>query len=184
MPVRLCNSRSIARSSSCSVAGSSRDEASSRITSAGSLRKTRAKANSCASPADRLEPPASSCVSKPFGNVRYQLNNPSSSSASRMRASSMLRLKKVRLSRTLAANNCTSCVTIPTRWRKLLRLTSRTSTSPMRIAPTAGSYRRNSKRVIVVLPLPVRPSRPNTRPSGRSNDTSSITTPLFCPPSS
>ena len=45
--------RSSALSILCSVAGSRREEASSSMTSPGSRRKTRAKASSCDSPADR-----------------------------------------------------------------------------------------------------------------------------------
>ena len=49
--------------------GSRREEASSRITRPGSRRKTRVKASSCASPADRLCPPVSSSVSSPCGSA-------------------------------------------------------------------------------------------------------------------
>ena len=38
--------------------------------------------------------------------------------------------------------------------------------------PRVGSYRRNSRRASVVLPLPVRPSRPSTVPGSRRNETS------------
>src|SRR5712691_11155449 len=62
MPVRLARTLLTARSMRRSVAGSRRDEASSKMTSPGSLRKTRAKANSCASPADKPWPSAPNTV--------------------------------------------------------------------------------------------------------------------------
>ena len=57
--VRPEKRRSVATASNASVAGSSRDEGSSRITTPGSWRKTRAKASSCCSPADRPLSPRS-----------------------------------------------------------------------------------------------------------------------------
>ena len=70
--VRSRSSLSTARSMSCSVAGSSRDEASSRMTRPGSRKKTRVKASNCASPAESPRPPVSSWVSSPSGSDSYQ----------------------------------------------------------------------------------------------------------------
>ena len=53
MPVRPWSSLLTARSTNASVAGSSRDDASSRMTRPGSFRNSRAKASNCASPADK-----------------------------------------------------------------------------------------------------------------------------------
>ena len=73
---------------------------------------------------------------------------------------------------TVAPNNCTSCVTIPTRLRRVRQrhvaeVVRAAACRAERIAPSSGSYSRNSSRVSVVFPLPVRPSTPSTRPGAR-----------------
>ena len=159
--VRPASSPSTARSISRSVAGSRRDEASSRITSAGSRSMTRVNASSCASPADR---PDDSTVFRPAGSALYHSSSPSCARAAWMRSSGMPSSNSVRFCRSVALNICTSCVTIPTARRSSRVCTPRMSTPPSRMAPPVGSYSRASSRATVVLPLPVRPNSPSTRP--------------------
>ncbi len=140
--VRPCTSRPTARSSRCSVAGSRRDEASSRITSPGSWRKMRIKASSCASPADSPPPPDSSTVSSPLGSDSSHSPSPSSWITWRILSSETRPSKKVRLSRTVAWKSWTFCVTMPTRPRRSASGTRRTSTnrppSPRPTRPRSG----------------------------------------------
>ena len=73
----------MARSRRCSVAGSRREEASSKMTRPGFRRKTRVNASNCASPADNERLPVSNSVSKPSGRERYQSPNSNSSRVAR-----------------------------------------------------------------------------------------------------
>ncbi len=170
IPVRPANNLLTARSISCSVAGSRREEASSRMTRPGSARKTRVKASNCASPAESPSPSEPSSVSSPIGSERYHAVSPRSSSTARIRSSVIVLSKKVRLSRTVAWNNCTSCVTIPICRRKSCKRASCTGTSPTQIVPACVSYKRSNRRASVVLPLPVCPSTPSTCPACNEND--------------
>src|SRR6185437_8252771 len=67
--VRLRSKRSTARSIFASVAGSRREDASSRITRPGSARKARVRASNWASPAD--SPSLATAVASPAGSVSY-----------------------------------------------------------------------------------------------------------------
>ena len=100
--VRPENSRSVATASRLSVAGSRRDDGSSRITTPGSCRNTRAKASSCCSPADRPCPSEPSSESRPI--VLIQLPKPARSRM-RMISASDMSPNRVRLSRTEARNS-------------------------------------------------------------------------------
>ena len=171
-PVRPLRRRVTARSSSRSVDGSSRDDASSRTTRPGSFRNTRANATSCASPADNPRPPAPSGVSSPAGRARSHSASPSSPKTSPRRWSVTVRSNTATLSRSVPWNSWTSWVTRPIRPRSASRPACRMSVPPRRTAPSVGSYRRNSSRAIVVLPEPVRPSSPSTSPGSTQQETS------------
>ena len=175
IPVRPSSSLQTALLTIVSVAGSRRDDASSSITRSGSLRKTRAMATSCASPAESCAPPPARSVSSPSPRDSTQGSSPSSARARSTVESSTVSSKRVMLSLSVPRNSCTSCVTMPRRLRSASSPMPPTGTPPIRTAPRCASYRRNISRDIVVLPLPVRPSKPSTFPGRRSNDTSSST---------
>jgi len=132
-------------------------------------------ASSWPSPAESPRPLLCSSVSSPSARDANHSERPSVSMTSRMRSSEMERSKKVRLSRTVAWNSCTSCVTSPTRRRSWYNVGWRTLTPPSARSPDVTSYKRNTSRASVVLPEPVRPSRPSTRPGPRCRFTSSST---------
>ena len=82
-PVRLVSNLPTARSIIASVAGSRRDDASSRITRPGFFRKIRVNASSWACPAESPAPPDSSLVSRPSGIEASHPLRPSSAITSK-----------------------------------------------------------------------------------------------------
>ena len=172
MAVRPASSACIAAVMCASVAGSSRLDASSRITTAGSARNALANARSWASPAETLVPPSSS-ASRPPAWAASQSPRPTSWRTSSSCSSSTSHApKSVRLSRSEARNSSTSWVTTAT-WRRRERCSrSRTSTPPMVTRPLVTSQSRSTSRPRVVLPLPVRPTMPRWVPAGISRSTS------------
>ena len=64
-----------------------------------------------------------------------------------------------------ARNSSTSWVTTPMRLRNSTAGRSRTSMPPTRMAPDSVSQRRATRRPMVVLPLPVRPTMPTVVPA-------------------
>ena len=165
MAVRPLSRRVMAAVSRASVAGSRRLLGSSRMMTLGSRSMTRANASSCASPAERL--PVGSGVRTPCSSRESHRPRPTSCRAASTCSSVTVGSKKLRLSRTLAWNSCTSCVTTATRRRRSFRGVWVMFTPPSVISPAVASYRREIRRVRVVLPLPVRPSRPTVCPAGR-----------------
>ena len=108
--------------------------------------------------------------SSPCSSEWYQSPRPTVSIASTTSASVPSRVPNtVRLSRTLARNTSTSCVTMPIRRRRPLADRSRTSMPPTDTVPSSVSHSRASSRPIVVLPLPVRPTTPTVVPAGTAN---------------
>ena len=99
-PVRPLRSRLTALSITASVAGSSLEVASSRMTTSGSRMYALAKASSWASPADRFAFAPSICVSSPSGSASYQFARPNSRMAFTIRSSSISGLNSAKLSRT------------------------------------------------------------------------------------
>ena len=88
------------------------------------------------------------------------------------RSSGMSGSNRVRFCRTEARKSSTFWVTMPTRWRTSCRAHCWGETPPRVISPRSASYSRSSRRASVVLPLPVRPNRPSTRPGSSANETS------------
>ncbi len=174
--VRPVTRRSTARSTSSSVSGSSRLDGSSRITRPGSDKNARGSASSCASPADTPDPSGPSSVSSPAGRAASHDPRPSSSSR-RTRSSSgaVCVPNNVRFSRNDARNSCTSWVTIATRRRRSAMPIDRMSTPSSSTSPSSVSYRRSASRVMVLLPLPVRPTSPSECPASMRRSTWSST---------
>ena len=143
IPVRPSISASMASSMCRSVAGSSRDDASSRMTRPGSRRNTRANASNWASPAESSSPRISE--SRPARSPgtrdgrRSHVLSPIRSRTASIRESSIESSKNVRLSRTDAWKSCTSCVTIVDRRRMSSRSADRRSIPPTLTAPPVGS---------------------------------------------
>ena len=83
--------------------------------------------------------------------------------------------RSCRLARIVSWNMCASWVTTPTASCSESRVTSRRSWPPMRTAPSSGSYSRDTRWVIVVLPAPDGPTSAVSCPGGAWKVTSRST---------
>ena len=124
-------------------------------------------------------PPASSSVSRPCGQrAEPRAQSPARRCAVRMRSSGMVGVEEGQVVAHAGAEELhvlRDHADAPAQVRQPRVAHVDAAQAPMQMLPLLGSYRRNSRRVSVVLPLPVRPSRPSTWPGATRNDTSSST---------
>ena len=137
-----------------------------------SFRMARAKATRCRSPPDRCTPAAPTTVSSPSGSFATM----SSHCAALAAASTSARVAPGRAARMLSAMLCLNSRsfwnTNATRSISARCGMSRTSTSPMRTAPSPTSQKRGTRLAAVVLPPPEGPTSATVAPAGTESVTS------------
>ena len=149
-----------------SVAVSTAEVESSRISTRGFFKMARAMQRRCFCPPETFTPPWPRSVSKPSGirerNSSAQAARQASHSSSSVAFSSPQR----RFSRMVPEKRvffCSTMLTLPRRWSMVY---SRTLRPPTFTVPSPASYSRGIRDTRLVLPLPVPPRIPTVAPEG------------------
>ena len=170
MVVRCLRKSLIASCSLFSVAASSAEVASSKMTTFGALNIILAMASRCRSPPDSRTPPRPTTVSSPCGIFATASSSWAIANARHNSPSDRGR-PIVRLLRAVSFNNAGCCNTTPT--------FSRTNPKPMRlisappncIRPLLNGYKPNTACAKVDLPPPLAPTTAIFSPGRRTKDT-------------
>mmetsp|Transcript_16501 Transcript_16501/g.55700 ORF Transcript_16501/g.55700 Transcript_16501/m.55700 type:complete len:197 (-) Transcript_16501:917-1507(-) len=159
------------RATSTIVWWSSAELNSSRSTIRGSATKSRAKATLCFSPPESCAPCSPTSVRRPWGSLAISGPRPAWSKAASICSSVAATQPSRTLSTMVPEIKVGSCGTTPTRPpRRSLGSTSRTSTPPTVTQPPSTSYRRETRRRIVDLPLPDKPRMATRSPADTSSE--------------
>ncbi|MNE46788.1 hypothetical protein D3C80_1411480 [compost metagenome] len=155
--VRLLRNRARAWCRLYSVAASSAEVASSRITTLGSASTIRAMARRWRCPPDKRTPERPTMLSRPLGKSRTVLCSWAISSACQQ-ASSLRSRPMVRLARMVSLNSAGCCRTTATFSRTVSRPISCWVEPPKRMVPAKGVYRPSRSCTNVLLPPPLAPT--------------------------